>query len=465
MNGSMPNSSSVPGSFIEQTYHALRARKISSREMVDDALRKIAALDARLNAFLTVTADQARHTADALDRELAAGTDRGLLHGLPIAHKDLMRTKGVRTTAGSKIFAHYIPQRDAEVVRILSEAGSVSLGKTGLHELAYGVTSDNPHYGAIHNPWDLARSPGGSSGGSAVAVAVGIVPFATGTDTGGSIRVPASFCGIVGFKPTFGKISTAGVLPLGITQDHVGPMTRAVRDAAIAFQAMAIRPTGYVPPANVPLKDVRIGVPRRFYFERVDGEVATSVQAAIASAVKLGAIAVEIELPDMVALTQAGATCLLSEAASTLRPYLDRREDFGEDVLGRLDQGRKILALDYLEALRVRRQAGRAFAKLWDQVDCLFTPTSPITAPLIGAKVATFESGEEEVRAAATRFTRGMNALGLPAISIPCGFSSNQLPIGLQIISARRHDDHVLQIAAGMEDALGLSGRMPPLAL
>ena len=449
---------------IESEYHALRARKTTSRELVDEALQKIARLDKKLNAFITVTGDLARAAADELDRELAAGNDRGVLHGIPIAHKDLMRTKGVRTTAGSRIFADYIPRRDADVVRILRDAGTVSLGKTGLHELAYGVTSNNPHYGAIHNPWDLKRIPGGSSGGSAVAVAAGIVPFATGTDTGGSIRVPASFCGIVGFKPTFGKISIAGVLPLGITQDHVGPMTRTVRDAAIAYQAMAIHPTGYVPPQQVSLAGVRVGVPRNYFFERVNAEVASSVKSAIEAAGRAGGRLVEIDVPDMVALTEAAATCLLSEAPSALRPYLDRREDFGEEVLARLDVGRKILALDYLEALRVRRKIGGQFAKLWDQIDCLFTPSTPMTAPIIGEKFVTFNGVEEEVRAAATRFTRGMNALRLPSISIPCGFSTSVLPIGLQIISGRDRDDFVLQTAAAMEDVLGCAGRMPPLA-
>jgi aspartyl-tRNA(Asn)/glutamyl-tRNA(Gln) amidotransferase subunit A len=451
-------------SLIEDTYHALRARKTTARELVDETLRKIAKLDKRLNAFITVTGDLAREAADELDGELAAGRDRGLLHGLPIAHKDLMRTKGVRTTAGSKIFANYIPQRDADVVRILRAAGAISLGKTGLHELAYGVTSNNPHYGAIHNPWDLSRIPGGSSGGSAVAVAAGIVPFATGTDTGGSIRVPASFCGIVGFKPTFGKISTAGVLPLGITQDTVGPLTRTVRDAAIAYQAMAIRPTGYVPAKEISLAGVRIGVPRNYFFERVDAEVASSVKKAIQAAERAGAKINEIDVPDTVALTEAAATCLLSEAPSALRPYLDRREDFGEEVLARLDAGRKILAVDYLDALRVRRKIGREFARLWDRIDCLFTPSTPMTAPIIGEKFVTFHGGEEEVRAAGTRFTRGMNAVGLPAISIPCGFSKNILPIGLQIIAGRDRDDFVLQIAAAMEDTLDCARRMPPLA-
>jgi len=451
-------------SVIQNLSAALRARRVSSRELVEEALGKIAKLDDRLNSFLTLTGDLARAQADVLDRELANGQDRGPLHGIPIAHKDLVRTQGVRTTGGSKIFASYVPARDAVVARVLAEAGAVSVGKTGLHELAYGVTSNNPHYGAIHNPWDLARMPGGSSGGSAAAVAAGIVPFATGTDTGGSIRVPASFCGIVGFKPTFGKISTVGVMPLGITLDHLGPMTRTVRDAAIAYQAMAIRPSGFVPPYKIGIRGVRIGVPRNYYFDRVDAEVAATVKNAVAQAERQGAHVVDLEVPDMVALTQAGATCLLAEAASALRPYLDRRGDFGEDVLTRLDQGRAILAIDYLDALRLRRRISRAFAKLWQHVDCLFTPSTPMTAPLIDAKFVEFNGEQEEVRAAATRFTRGMNALGLPAISLPCGFSQTGMPIGLQIIGARDRDDFVLQAAAAVEDELQLAGRLPRLA-
>ncbi|HEV2200990.1 MAG TPA: amidase [Bryobacteraceae bacterium] len=453
---------------IEQMAAALRARKVSSRELVEEALRRIAAFDARLNSFLTVTGDLARAQADALDEELEDGQDRGMLHGIPIAHKDLVRTKGVRTTAGSKIFADYVPKRDAAVVAALAEAGAISIGKTGLHEFAYGITSNNPHYGAIHNPWDVARIPGGSSGGSAAAVAAGIVPLATGTDTGGSIRVPASFCGVVGFKPTFGRINTLGVLPLGETLDHVGPMTRTVRGAAIAFQLMATNPSGYVPPGRslqnekTALRGMRIGVPRNYFFERVDAEVASAVERAIETAAGREAKIVEIEVPDMAALTEAGATCLLSEAAAALRPYLDRRSDFGEDVLGRLDQGRTILAVDYLEALRVRRNIGRQFTKLWERADCLLTPTTPMTAPKIGQSTVTLGGVEEEVRAAGTRFTRGMNALGLPAISIPCGFSQAGLPIGLQAIAGGDRDDFALRIAAAIEDALELAGRMPP---
>ncbi len=441
----------------------LRARRVSSRELVSEALRQIERLDSQLNAFITVTGETALREADERDRELARGIDRGPLHGIPIAHKDLMRTKGVRTTAGSKIYENYIPKRDAAIVMRLHEAGAVSVGKTGLHELAYGITSNNPHFGAIHNPWDLARIPGGSSGGSAVAVAAGIVPFTTGTDTGGSIRVPASFCGIVGLKPTFGRVNIRGVLPLGFSQDHVGPLTRTVRDAAVALQAMVDDPTGYVPPPNPNLTGLRIGRPKNFFTEQVDPEVEAAVCAAFETAVSVQATVIEIELPDMQALRAAAATCLLVEAAAALRPYLDRRTDFGPDVLAMLDQGKAIPAIDYIEAQRSRRRIGRQFANLLEQVDCIFTPTTPITAPTIGQTSVAIRGATEEVRSAATRFTRVMNALGLPAISIPCGFSRNGLPIGLQIIAGARQEDLLLHVAAAMEDSLALPDRHPQL--
>jgi len=440
---------------------ALRARKVSSRELVTQSLREIERLDSKLNAFITVTREAALTEASARDEELARGIDRGPLHGIPIAHKDLMRTKGVRTTAGSKIFADYLPRRDAAIVTKLREAGAVSLGKTGLHELAYGITSNNPHFGAIHNPWDLTRIPGGSSGGSAAAVTAGILPFATGTDTGGSIRVPASFCGIVGLKPTFGRVNVRGVLPLGFSQDHVGPLTRTVRDAAIAFQAMADDSTDYVPPADSDLTGLRIGLPQNFFMQQVDPEVEASVRAAFDTAAAAGGLVVDVKVPDMEALRSAAATCLLVEAASALRPFLDRRADFGADVLPMLDQGKSIPAIDYIEAQRTRRRIGRQFASLFEQVDCIFTPATPTTAPKIGQKALEIRGAAEEVRAAATRFTRGMNALGLPAISIPCGFSRSGLPIGLQMIAAARQDDLLLHAAAAMEDAIGLIGRAP----
>jgi aspartyl-tRNA(Asn)/glutamyl-tRNA(Gln) amidotransferase subunit A len=442
---------------------ALRNREVSSRDLVTEALLKIKKWDRKLNSFITVTGDAALGISAVRDEELARGFDRGVFHGIPIAYKDLIRTKGVHTTAGSKIFAHYVPARDADIVTELSEAGTVSLGKTGLHELAYGITSNNPHYGPIRNPWDLKRIAGGSSGGSAVAVAAGIVPLAIGTDTGGSIRIPASFCGVVGLKPTFGRVSVRGVLPLGFSQDHVGPLTRTVRDAALALQAMVEEPSGYIPGDAPDPGGLRIGYPVNFFRDQVDPEVEAAVQSAILTMAGRKAGIIEITVPDMEALRAAGATCLLVEAAAALRPYLDRRADFGADVLALLDQGKGIPGTDYIEAQRTRRRIGRQFALLFDQVDCIFTPTTPITAPGIGETTVEIGGAREEVRAAATRFTRGFNALGLPALSLPCGFTRSGLPIGLQIIAAAGQEDLLLHVAAATEDSLALTDRTPGL--
>jgi aspartyl-tRNA(Asn)/glutamyl-tRNA(Gln) amidotransferase subunit A len=440
---------------------ALRAQKISARELVEESLRQIARLNPRLNAFITVTAEAARARARQLDDELARGLDRGPLHGIPIAHKDLVRTKGVLTTAGSKILAGYVPKRDAVIAAKLDQAGAVLVGKTGLHELAYGVTSNNPHFGPVRNPWDLERTPGGSSGGSAAAVAAGIVPFATGTDTGGSIRIPASFCGAVGLKPTFGRVSARGVLPLSASMDHVGPIMRTVRDAAIAFQAMVDDPSAYVPPAAAEIRGIRIGLPRNFYFERIDVEVGLAVRTAVQTAAAIGARIIEIDVPDMEALNAAARTIQLPEALAVWKTYLDRRQDFGADVLALLDQGLEVSAAVYLDAQRQRRRTGSEFARLWGQVDCIFTPTTPMPAPKIGQKEVRIGGATHEVRTAATRLTRGMNALGLPALSMPCGFTRSGLPIGLQIIAPARAEDLLLRVAAAMEDALGISARRP----
>jgi aspartyl-tRNA(Asn)/glutamyl-tRNA(Gln) amidotransferase subunit A len=449
---------------LQRLAAALRSRKVSSRELVEEALRQIARLSPKLNAFITVTADAARARARQLDEELTHGDDRGPLHGIPIAHKDLVRTKGVRTTAGSKILAAYVPNRDAAIAARLDQAGAISVGKTGLHELAYGATSDNPHFGAIHNPWDLERSPGGSSGGSAAAVTAGIVPFATGTDTGGSIRIPASFCGAVGLKPTYGRINARGVLPLSVSLDHVGPIARTVRDCAIAFQSMTNAPTGYVPPADVQIQGLRIGLPVNFYFEKIEVEVGLAVRTAVQTAAAIGAHIIEVRVPDMKALNAVARTIQLPEALTAWKRYLGRPQDFGADVLALLEQGRDVRAADYIDAQRERRRVGAQFAELWSQVDCIFTPTTPMNAPKIGQKEVLLGGAREEVRSAATRLTRGMNALGLPAISIPCGFSKSGLPIGLQVIAPALSEDVLLRVAAAIEDSLHLRLSPPEAA-
>jgi aspartyl-tRNA(Asn)/glutamyl-tRNA(Gln) amidotransferase subunit A len=444
---------------IAEAAAGLRARKFSSLELVEESLRKISQDNPKINAFITVTEESARARAAEMDAELARGFDRGLLHGLPIAHKDLLMTRGVRTTAGSKIFADFVPEIDADVVVHLDDAGAVMVGKTNLHELAYGITSNNPHFGAVRNPWDTDRIPGGSSGGSGAALAADLVFMATGTDTGGSIRIPSSFCGTVGLKPTYERISRGGVIPLAMTLDHIGPMAKTVRDVAVSFNAMLDQPGGYVPPANVDIRGLRIGLPQNFYFDRLD--VAAAVRNAVQTAAALGARIVDVRVPDIDALNTVGRVLLLVEAVANLRPYLDRRADFGADVLALLDQGRLLSGADYVDAQRLRRIYIAEFSRLWTDVECILTPATPTAAPKIGQATMDVGGVTEDVRLATTRMMRGINVLGIPSLAMPCGFSSTKLPLGMQVLGAPRQEDMLLRIGAALEDALGVNHSYP----
>jgi aspartyl-tRNA(Asn)/glutamyl-tRNA(Gln) amidotransferase subunit A len=458
---------------LEEIAKALRKRTISSVELVSDSLRRIAALDPKLKAFITVTGELAQSQARQADKDLADGRDHGPLQGIPIAVKDVFCTEGVRTTCGSKLFADHIPVHDAAVVERLRAAGAVIVGKTNMHELAYGVTSVNPHFGTVRNPWGLDRIAGGSSGGSGAAVGAGMVPMAMGSDTGGSIRIPASFCGTVGLKPSFGRVSRYGVLPLDFSLDHMGPLTRCVRDAALTLNVLAgfdprdetcsrcpVEP--YLPSAPADIHGLRIGLPENFYFERVSPSVADSVRRATRLAEEAGANIVSLRVPDVAQLNTIGRIILLSEASATMERYLHRREDFGADVLALLDQGRLLPATDYINAQRVRRMLRQEFQAVWKQVDCLLTPTTPTTAPKIGQSTINLD-GEEDVRIASTRLARGINVLGLPALSLPCGFDEAGLPVGLQIIGPSFQEALILRVGATLEDLLNLTQRTPVL--
>lgn len=448
---------------IHEASEALRARRVSAAELTRAALARIERLNSSLAAFITVTADAALARAEQADRELAAGRDRGPLHGIPVALKDLFYTRGVRTTSGSKVFENFVPEDNAAVADRLEAAGAVLVGKTNLHELAYGITSANPHFGAVRNPWDKARSPGGSSGGSGAAVAAQMVYAAMGSDTGGSIRIPASFCGTVGLKPTYGRVSRYGSHPLGYSLDHMGPLTRSVRDAALVLNAIAgfdrrdpgaaRRPVlDFVPEEGCSIRGLRIGFPENFYFERLDGDVESAVRGAIARAESLGAQMKPVTLPDGAALNAVGQVILLSEAAAVMEPYLTDRRRFGADVLALLDQGCLVSATDYIHAQRLRRRMRAEFDKLWTQVDCLVCPTTPNTAPKIGETTVRLGGRDENVRMATTRLVRGFNVLGYPALSIPCGLSGGGLPIGLQIVGPAFEEATVLRLGAALED-------------
>ncbi len=457
---------------IQEAATALRARKISASELTSAALKQTARLDEKLKAFITVTEERALSRARQADEELAQGADRGPLHGIPVATKDVFSTKGVRTTCGSKLFANYIPEHDAAVVERLEDAGAVLIGKANMHELAYGITSTNPHFGAVRNPWDLERLPGGSSGGSGAAVAADLAFMAMGSDTGGSIRIPASFCGTVGLKPTSGRVSRYGVLPLDFSLDHMGPLTRTVRDAALTLNALAgFDPRDesssrepvedYLPGANVSIREVRIGLPENFYFERVDPTVARAVRQMVEIAQSLGARIVSLRVPDVSALNSVGRVILLSEASALMERHLDQRQHFGSDVLALLDQGRLLAATDYINAQRLRRVMKEEFSRIWKQVDCLMVPTTPTAAPKIGEATLRFDDLEEDTRLATTRLVRGINVLGWPALSMPCGWDSLGLPLGMQIIGPSFREALILRVGAALEDATNFSQREP----
>ncbi len=439
---------------ILEARRALRSRQISCVELTNRCLDQISKLNPRLNAFITVTAATARHQAEALDAELAQGIDRGPLHGIPMAHKDLVSTKGVLTTSGSKLFRENIPGTDAPVAKKLTDAGSVMVGKTGLHELAYGITSDNPHYGTIRNPCDPARIPGGSSGGSGAAVATDMAFWATGSDTGGSIRIPASFCGIVGLKPTYGLVDRSGIQPLGFSLDHIGPLARTVSDTGIAFEAMLDNPA-QLRPAPSSYQSIRIGMPENFYFTHVAGDVRDSIHHAAATAERLGARIVPIKVPDIEALNDVGRIILLAEASAVYQQYFSRREDFGADVLALLDQGRLVPAIDYVNAQRLRKILVAEYRTLFSKIDCLFTPATPTTAPLIGQKQVELDGETMDTRLATTRFVRGINVLGFPALSMPSGKSAG-LPIGLQIIGRPFEERTMLALGEALEKELSV---------
>lgn len=452
---------------IAEAVVALREGRVTSEELVSRSLEAVERRNPLLNAFITVVPELALKRARKLDQRRRASEFCGPLCGIPVALKDNFRTRGIRTTCGSTIFANYIPDFDSAVTEKLEAAGAVIVGKTGLHEFAYGITSGNPHFGAVRNPWNPDCIPGGSSGGSGAAVASGMVFAAMGSDTGGSIRIPAAFCGCVGLKPTSGRVSRYGVMPLDFSLDHMGPLTRSVRDAAIILDATAGHDPrddsssrhpveDYAPPPDPSLHGVRVGWPENFFFDRLGRGIETAMASVRRAAESLGAEILPVRVPDVAAINIVGRVILMSEASALLEAYASRREEFGEDVRLLFEQGRLLSATDYINAQRLRRKMQREFAGLWREIDCLFTPATAIAAPRIGATTVEIEGAEEDTRMAATRFARSFNVLGYPAISIPCGLTSAHLPVGLQIVAKPFAEARLIAVAAAMETALGL---------
>ena len=461
---------------ISQIGALFRKRRLSPLELTRLLLDRISKLDPQLNSFITVTPDLALAQAKLAERALFArksARDRGPLHGIPISLKDNIYTEEVRTTAGSKILSNFIPQHDATLVTQLKQAGAVLLGKTNLHEFAYGVTSNNPHFGPVHNPWDLSRIPGGSSGGSTAAVAAGLCYGSIGTDTGGSIRIPASLCGIVGLKPTLGRVSVDGVIPLSPKLDCAGPLARTVLDAALLLEPILPRVKGEPSPRALEKSAAKsrkftLGIPKEFFLDVISQDVYFVFEAALRVLKKQGAKFKEVSVPLVHETEDAGNQIAWPEATHYHQHagwFPSHAADYGDDVRSRLEMGAKVSATTYLSALQLREPfIQQLHLALEDNgVDALVFPTTPITAPRIGQETIRLGDTDHSARALLLRANRPANLAGVPAISIPCGFTPDNLPVGLQFLGAVTDEHLLLQIAYAFERAHPQS-RRPEIA-
>jgi aspartyl-tRNA(Asn)/glutamyl-tRNA(Gln) amidotransferase subunit A len=452
---------------IEQVAPLIETRKLSPCELLESLLAHIDRHNSRINAFITIDFAGSRAAAARAESEILHGRYRGPLHGIPVAIKDNIWTAGLRTTAGSRILADFIPVEDATVVRRLRRAGAVIIGKTNMSEFAYGATNNNQHYGATHNPWNLERTTGGSSGGSAAAVAAGFAFAALGTDTGGSIRIPSALCGVVGLKPTFGRVSCYGTMPLVPAYDHVGPIARSSTDVGLLLKAIAGRDPRDSTTASIPVPEFappprgrnvhfQLGRPREYYFDRLSSDVATGLENAIRTLEGAGATIREVRMPDHQLAAECCSAFAFAEATMVHRRvgyYPMREREYGEDVLYRLKLGADIRAVDYAAAVDARRVLQAEFDVALADVDAILAPTVPLGATAIGQKTVILGAEEEAVRSAFIRLNRPANITGLPSLTVPCGFTSEGLPIGLQLIGPAFGEAELLQIARLYEES------------
>ena len=436
------------------------ARKITSEKLTESCLATISELNPKLNAFITVTADQALARARQADKEIAGGRYLGPLHGIPISLKDLIDLQGTPTTAGSLVRKDHMATVDAPVTRRLRDAGAVFVGKTNLHEFAFGTTNEDSGFGPARNPHDPARSPGGSSGGSAIAVATGMSLGTVGTDTGGSIRIPAAACGIVGLKPEWGQVSAAGVIPLSRQLDHVGPLAASVADAWLLYNAM-LPAAGRVSalPETASLKGLRFGLPSGYLFDRLDADVERVIQGVIEMLRGKGASITEVALPHANDIATVYLHLVLADAAEYHARTLESRPgDYTPNVRVRLEMARYVLAEDYIRALRGKTIITGEVDRALHGVDALVCPALSIPAPPIGAATMPVKGGNEAVRTLMLRCTQPFNVSGHPAMSVPCGSTPAGLPIGLQLVGHKGRTPALVQAALAVEKLLGQTG-------
>src|SRR5712671_1341338 len=439
----------LPSASLVQIAGTLRRRRVSPVELVDLYNQRIEAA-AGLRAYISLPDERARREAQRAERRLSRG-DLGALLGVPIAVKDLFATRALRTTVGSRILRDWVPSRDAAVVARLREAGAIIFGKTNLHEFAYGVSTANPWWGVARNPHDPRRSPGGSSGGSAIAVVAGLCAGAIGSDTGGSIRVPASLCGCVGLKPTFGLIPLDGTFPLGWSLDHAGPLTRTVGDAGLLLDVMTGMDAGRRA-GRTATRGLRVGVLRGSIVQRVQPRIAQQVDAAAAALRWRGLRVREVSIPDMEWTVATQLVTLRAEASAVHSRWIRTRpRAYGADVRTRLQLGALVAGADYVLAQRMRGRLRAAMGRVFQDVDVLLLPTTPITAPVIGDRTVRWRSGEEPVDGALVRLTAPFNLTGLPALSVPFGRAGG-LPVGLQVVGQSMDEARLLAVARVIEE-------------
>ena len=456
----------------------IATKAVSPVEVVRTHLDRIAALDGDLRAYITVCDDAALEAARAAEAALMSGQPVGPLHGVPYALKDLYDTAGLRTTGGSRIFADRVPAKDATVTQRLSRAGGILLGKLNMVEFAYGPEGLNPHYGDARNPWDrtVHRMAGGSSSGSGVAVAAGLAPGALGSDTGGSIRIPASLCGITGLKPTYGRVSRAGVLPLAWSMDHVGPMTRTVADSALMLGAMAgydpadastsVLPVpDYLAALSGDVKGLRVGLLRGFFLDGAAPQVRAAVEAAATTLSRAGAVVDEVSLERMSLVSAASMAIVGSEALAYHGEFLrTRASEYDPDVARRLRLSAFIGGAHYVRAQQVRALVRDEVDAVLARRDVLLAPSTPIVAPAVGERQAMLGDGPSEVRSALIRFTRPFNLSGHPACALPCGFTDGGLPMGMQLVGRPFDEATVLRAADAFQCLTDFHVRRPVLA-
>ena len=448
-----------------QVARRIAAGEIGAAELAKLQLERIARYDPLLRSYVTVTAERAME--DARRADACPKDRRGPLHGVPIGLKDLFDTAGIVTAAGSKVLAGRIPERDAAVTERLAAAGAVHLGKQNMHEFAYGLTTTNVHTGTTHNPWNEARVPGGSSGGTAAALAAGLCYLGMGSDTGGSIRLPAVACGIVGLKPTFGRVSRRGTWPLSWSLDHMGPMARTVEDVALALDCIAgpdpedpwssgLSGESFTAELEAGAGGLRIGVPRRVLFEDLSRDVERAVEEAIAQLGRMGAKIQDVDLPHLEQAYTAFHTMIATEASALHEPWLRTQpQDYGELTRRALEMGFAIPAVDYVNARRLQSLLRHAVAESMREIDLLLTPTAPFVAPKIGEPIS------REPKEAWNRCLVPFNLTGQPAISVPCGFDRDDLPIGLQLVGRPFEEAVVLRAARSWEREASWGSRRP----